>query len=307
MAGEGGRVEVGQVEGLHLDARVALERVGQDPQVAVVDVRRHDQLAAGHVPREGPDSGADLEDPLPQVRRELAEEPAVVLLGPGQPHQRLVAGVHVVLVVHQEPVLQGRPQGGDAVGPPDLLAFPVAASRVGDRHLVDARAHPGQLGGQLGLDAEAVRPDHDAPGEVGPHRLVARLHVRQVQVGDGVGDQGQELVRDVVPEEEHPARRAGEPGAEDRVGPPVHDRPDQPRVLLGVVLEVRVLDEQDVAPGLGKAPADRGALALVPLLVEDAVSRSSRRTSRPGGPRPARAPGPGGARGCRRSTRRPRR
>jgi hypothetical protein len=50
-----------------------------------------------------------------------------------------------------------------------------------------------------------------------------------------------------VPEEEHAVRSAEEARAEDRVGLAVDDRLEQRRPVRRIVLEVRVLDDDDVA------------------------------------------------------------
>ena len=49
--------------------------------------------------------------------------------------------------------------GPHAVAPADLLALGVGAAGVGDADLVDAPAAAGHLGGDLGLEAEAVLLD----------------------------------------------------------------------------------------------------------------------------------------------------
>ena len=76
-------------------------------------------------------------------------------------------------------------------------------------------------------------------------------------------------LREVVREEEA-AVPADEAAAEDRVGLALDDQVEQVRVLLGAVLEVGVLDDDDVARRLGDPPPHGRALALVPLLQEDA-------------------------------------
>ena len=53
-------------------------------------------------------------------------------------------------------VLQDAPHGADAVAPADLLAFAVGTAGVRDADLVDATAEPRDLGGDLGLEPEAV-------------------------------------------------------------------------------------------------------------------------------------------------------
>ena len=52
----------------------------------------------------------------------------------------------------------------------------------------------------------------------------------------------------------------------DHVGPALADELDELRVLLGRVLEVGVLDDDDLAGHLGEPAPQRRALALVPLL-----------------------------------------
>ena len=80
-------------------------------------------------------------------------------------------------------------------------------------------------------------------------------------------------------------RLADEPRAEDDVGLALDDRLDELGILRGVVLEVGVLDDDDLAGGMAEPGAERGPFALV-LLVEDdrqvavARRRSSRRISR---------------------------
>src|SRR5437773_12358579 len=76
-----------------------------------------------------------------------------------------------------EPVPDEDPERDDPVAPPDLLPFLVPPAIVRDRNLVDAVAALENLCRQLGLDAEAVRPQRHRPEHVRPHHLVAGLHV----------------------------------------------------------------------------------------------------------------------------------
>ena len=64
-------------------------------------------------------------------------------------------------------------------------------------------------------------------------------------------------------ERQHVLPLAGEPAAVDDPGLAPQDRVEQPGPVVGVVLEVGVLDEHEVAAGLGQAGTDGGALALV--------------------------------------------
>ena len=266
--GQGRRLEAREVERQHLDARVALEGVREDAEVPGVEVGRQEELTSDEISGEASDSGADLENALPEPGGQLLEHPLVVSLGPRQAEQGLVAGVGVLLVV-DERVPEDRPEGDEPVPPANLLPFPVGPARVGDRHLEDPCAHLGELGGDLRLHAEPVRADGDALDDVGAEDLVAGLHVGEVHVRDHVGDERQQLVGDVVPEVEHAAGGARESRPVDHVRLAFKDRREEPRVVAWIVLEVRVLDQHDVAGRLGKAPAQSGALALVGLLVED--------------------------------------
>ena len=55
-------------------------------------------------------------------------------------------------------------------------------------------------------------------------------------------------------------------GAVDHIGLAPDDRLDQARVVLGVVLEIGVLDDHDLAARLRQRGADRRPLAAVPLV-----------------------------------------
>src|SRR5262245_32859931 len=130
-------------------------------------------------------------------------------------------------------------QGPDAVPPADLLALVVRAPAVGDADLVNAPPAGGDLGGDLGLEPEAVLLDVDGLDDLAPEDLEAGLHVGEVQVGEHVRGQREEPVAEGVPEVEDTVRPSGlEPGAEDHVGLAVHERGQQQAVLGWVVLEV---------------------------------------------------------------------
>ena len=94
----------------------------------------------------------------------------------------------------QRQYLMQHPDGFERVLEADLLAFFVGAAVVRDRHFVDARAHARDLARDFGLDAEVLRLQVEAIGDVADEHLVAGLHVRQVQVGERVGQQRQDLL-----------------------------------------------------------------------------------------------------------------
>src|SRR5206468_4409153 len=76
------------------------------------------------------------------------------------------------------------------------------------------------------------------------------------EIGEHVGEEGEEPVADGVPEVEDAMRAALEPRAEHGVGASVGDGGEQGRELGGIVLEVGVLDHDHVARGLPDPRAD---------------------------------------------------
>src|SRR4051794_519681 len=63
---------------------------------------------------------------------------------------------------HRRRVPHDAVEGADAVLPPDLLAFVVGSAAVGDTDLEQAPVAGGDLGGDLGLDAEAALLEGEA-------------------------------------------------------------------------------------------------------------------------------------------------
>src|SRR5207237_8241216 len=131
-------------------------------------------------------------------------------------------------------------QRRDTIAPGDLLAFAVGPAAVRDGQLPDAGARLGQPCRELHFDSEALRPERQTLEEVGPDQLVARLHVRQVQVGEHVGDEREEVVADGVPEEQYAMKGSLEAGAVHGVALAVPDRPKQGGPPGWVVLEAGV-------------------------------------------------------------------
>ena len=70
----------------------------------------------------------------------------------------------------------------------------------------------------------------------------------------------------------HPVRTpAHESGAENDVGFSVQNWLEQARIFLGVVLEVRILDEDDFARGGGEATAQSCAFPPINAMINDAI------------------------------------
>jgi hypothetical protein len=154
-----------------------------------------------------------------------------------------------------------------AVAPADLLALGVGAPAVGDADLVDPPAAAGNLRGELRLDAEAVLLDGDAFDDVAAEALVARLHVREVEVGEHVGQQRERPVAERVPEVQDAMGSAAEKARpEHDVGDAFLERFEEHVVLAGVVLEVGILDDDVLAGDSRESAAQRRPFATIALV-----------------------------------------
>src|SRR5262245_18055756 len=88
---------------------------------------------------------------------------------------------HVLLppAAHHCRVLEDAVHRPHPIAPTDLLAFSVRAAAVRDANLVDAPAGGRDLGGDFGLEAEAILLDLDRLDDLATERLVAGLHVAE--------------------------------------------------------------------------------------------------------------------------------
>src|SRR5215471_20957127 len=84
--------------------------------------------------------------------------------------------------------------GSKTVLPDDLLPLRVGPAVIGDPDLVDRTAHPGDLGSDLGFEAEALFLDVDALNDIALEYLVAGLDVGEIQIRQHVGEQSQKTV-----------------------------------------------------------------------------------------------------------------
>jgi hypothetical protein len=154
------------------------------------------------------DARPDLQHPLAHVRPDGVGHPLVEGVGPREAREDLRAVLVVDVHVIGEREAADRRERLEAVPPIDLLALLVGAPRVADGHLEDPHLPLGELDGELGLDPEVVRHQGDRLEEPGAHGLVASLHIGEVQVRHRVAEEGEELVAQLVPVQQHPARAA---------------------------------------------------------------------------------------------------
>src|ERR1700694_2273817 len=96
----------------------------------------------------------------------------------------------------EEVVFCDVPEGSDTILPPDFLAFGVGAPRVGDGNLIDARVAFREARDDFRLEAEAIGGEMERARDLPADRLVARLHVGEVEVREDVAHRRQNLVAD---------------------------------------------------------------------------------------------------------------
>src|SRR5579872_6620410 len=210
-------------------------------------------LAARAVAARGPAAGAACAPLSPLIPRHSSSARAGVRI------RFLLASVEETILQHME-------QGGHAVLPADFLAFFVSAAVISDGHFVNSAAQPGHFDGDLGLKPEAVGTQADGFQHLAAERLIAHLHVAEVEVAKQVAEQRQEAVRLEVPEIKHAVGAAVKAVAENRVRVPAEDGVEQHRVVGRVVFQVGILHQNDVATGLGEAGAQRRPLAAVAVV-----------------------------------------
>ena len=191
-----------------------------------------------------------------------------------QRHEYAVDGV-----LHQvrEPrgvVLEDAPESPEGVLESDLLALFVRSPIIRDTHLEDAHAlrsrQLADLRRHLRLYPEALLLQFELIEHALLDDLVACLHVGEVKIGEHVGKQREHLIAQHMPEVQHSVRLAAhEARPVHHVRLPINDRLEQFGILIGIVLHVRILDEDHVACRLTEARLKRGALAGVFLVVEN--------------------------------------
>lgn len=158
---------------------------------------------------EGTHSSADFHDTLFDKRANDVGHPSVKSLGLGHGLEDIRPAVVFMEIVF-EGVFEEDAKGMEPVFPCDFFAFFVGAAVIIDGDFVDAEFSFGDFEGDLGFKAETFGADGDAFEDLGAKGFVARFHVCEVEIGDGVGEQGQELVSERMPKEQNFSLFTGE-------------------------------------------------------------------------------------------------
>lgn len=84
---------------------------------------------------------------------------------------------------------------------PIFFAFFEGTAVVADSDLIDADfGHAGDLGSDFGLESEAIFAQLKRLNEVAAKELVACFHIREVQIGEHIGQEGEEFIAQRMPE-----------------------------------------------------------------------------------------------------------
>ena len=243
--------------------------VSETSHIRPIDVQRDDPLSIEQQRRQVARSAPRLEDTVSHRPVELPDRPARDLWRLPKALEGRSGDIFRRPRI-DEPELDEQPERLQTVAPADRLALGVRPPVVRDGNLVDPRAGLRQPGRHLRLDPEALAPQPELLQHVGTDRLVARLHVRQVEVVQDVREPGEQTIAKGVPVQEDAAFRArGEPRSEHRIRAVLEDGLQEARELRGVVLEVRVLHDPDVAGHRGDACADRRTLPAIRRMSHD--------------------------------------
>src|SRR5215831_4028125 len=96
-------------------------------------------------------------------------------------------------------VLQDTIDCSEPVPPADLLSMGIGAPIVTDTDLVNAASKFCNLRCYFGFEAEAILFNRDFLDDIAAKNLVARFHVREVEISKHIGERCQEKVAHFVP------------------------------------------------------------------------------------------------------------
>src|SRR5579872_558257 len=253
-----------RIEFQNLDIRSPQKTVLKSVQVQRISLRSDIPDAPAHeAAREVSYTGAHFEHGVADMRPQFPRQPTQVLRRAGHVVEEGPAvGLRVQIV--DQPEVQDDAERADAIAPTDLLPFLIGTAVIADGNLVNPQLSLGRLHRDLGLEAETVAADRNALEEVGAKHLVAGLHVGEVQVAEHVGDHGQPLVDHGVPIRQHSRLLTRQVArAENGIGAPVEQGPQELRVFRGIVFEIGVLHQAEISVRIFERGANGRALAFV--------------------------------------------
>ena len=154
-----------------------------------------------------------------------------------------------------------------AVTPSYLFSLFVRSAIIGNADLENSGAGFCYLRGNLGFKPKPVLLNGNAVQEFAAKHFVTCFHVSEIQVCKHVGQQREKPVSHHMPEVNHPMRPAAqEPGTEHNIGMILENRCKKYGVLTRVILQVRILNDDQVAGRCLETRTQSCSLAKVALL-----------------------------------------
>src|SRR6185369_493246 len=156
----------------------------------------------------------------------------------------------------------------ESILPRDFLSFAVISAEVRNRNFVNTAAKLRDFSCNLRLKTESVFFDRHLCKQLAAERLVAGLHIREVQIGKHVREERQHSVAEGMPEEQHSMRAREETRTVNDIRPSRIDRLNQDSIFSRVIFKIGVLNDDDVACSCRYARAQCGTFALIDFMIE---------------------------------------
>lgn len=162
----------------------------------------------------------------------------------------------------------------NTVLPIDLLSLCIGAARVGDPHLEDPIARSRKFRRDFRFEAEAILLNINALNHFPLEALVARLHIRQIEISEHVRNEREEAISHTVPEIQHSMRTSGlKTGSIDDVGSIIEKRFEQNGILSWIIFEICVLNDDEIGASVCETCAKCSTFAVIPFVVNDSYTR----------------------------------
>ncbi len=145
-------------------------------------------------------------------------------------------------------IFQNTYNRAQSILPPDLLPVFVCSTEVRDRHFINSPLTFGNFRCNFRLETKSIFLNFNGICDLTTKRLVTDFHIRQVDVGHHVAEQGQEVVPDLMPEIQHAmGPRTRESTAIHNICYILLNQRDQRWNISWIVLEIRILNNDDIS------------------------------------------------------------
>src|SRR5262249_7058918 len=126
----------------------------------------------------------------------------------------------------------------------------------------------------LYFEPETGGLDYQSLSNLGPHRLVAGLHIRAIEIRENIIQEGEELVREIVPIIQHASGALyHESRTKANIAAILQDGSDQIRNIRRVIFQIGILYHHDITGDSSESCAEGGCLAGVALMLQQTDAR----------------------------------